>query len=113
MNTEIDDQRSRCPVRSERAGGYESHCDHWWDGGLCHDCGALPAAPKRTRVTDECQRLLTERREWLLAQDRGSLALKLLADIVIYAREDEAETPGVTRLARALEAAERLLGGGQ
>ncbi len=35
----------------------------------------------------------------------------LLARIVTYAREDSAHTPGFTRLARALEEAEKLLGG--
>jgi hypothetical protein len=41
--------------------------------------------------------------------ENGRMVVQLLRRIITYAREDKARTPGFTRLARALEEAERII----
>lgn len=63
----------------------------------------LPALSRDAGSSAEAQERIDAREQAVPA------ALSLLARCVMYAREDRMQTPGSTRLARALAEAERLL----
>lgn len=68
----------------------------------------LVKSTQRAEKAEARERHLTERIHGT-AEGGGRDAEGLLLRIVKYAREDQATTPGTTRLARALEEAERFL----